>query len=79
MKINCLLNNKGFAITGFLYSIFALFITILSLFLMNMINSKISLEKIKNNIKSNLDEASYDKNPDYRDSILNGADPIIKG
>ncbi|MDD3187746.1 MAG: glycine rich domain-containing protein [Bacilli bacterium] len=51
------LNNKGFAITSFLYSIFAIFLVILSLLIISMTNSKITLDKIKDNVKDSLDDA----------------------
>ncbi len=49
-------NNKGFVITGFLYSILVIFIVILSMLMIAMINSKLILNKIKNDVKTSLDE-----------------------
>lgn len=58
------LNNKGFAITGFLYSIFAIFLVILSLLIITLVNSKLTMQKLKNRVKEDLSEvdiASIDK------------------
>lgn len=50
------LNNKGFAITGFLYSIFAIFLVILSMLIISMTSSKLTLDKVKKNVKTSLDD-----------------------
>ncbi len=45
-----MLNNKGFAISGIIYSILLLFLIILSGLLTMMSSRKIVLDKIKNDI-----------------------------
>jgi hypothetical protein len=54
------MNNKGFAITGILYSILVLFIVIAALLIFNLQNKKVILDKIK------LDTM------EYIDGVLNG-------
>ena len=67
------MNNKGFAISGVLYSLLVLFITLFMGILIVLATSKFSFDKIKNDVKNNL-EASI-----YKEDILNGADPELKG
>ncbi len=50
------MNNKGFAITSFLYAILAIFTVIFSLLLMNIINTKLTLEKTKSNVKEEVED-----------------------
>lgn len=66
------LNNKGFAISGVLYSLLILFITLFLAILTILASTKFSLDKVKNDITNKLDTLTY------RDTILNGADPILK-
>jgi len=66
------LNNKGFAISGVLYSLLILFVTLFIGILTILATTKFSLDKVKNDITDKLETLTY------RDTILNGADPIIK-
>lgn len=53
------INNKGFAISGIVYTIFLMFITILTIILMLLLNRKVILDKEKKSLLSELDgEAS---------------------
>ena len=54
------LNNKGFAITGFLYSIFAIFLVILSMLIISMTSSKLTLDKVKKNVSIKLYDSYLD-------------------
>lgn len=66
------LNNKGFAISGVLYSLLILFITLFIGILTILATTKFSLDKVKNDITDKLETLTY------RDTILNGADPVLK-
>ena len=55
MKNNVIKNNSGFAITSFLYAILVIFLIFFSLLLVNIINSKLTLENLKSNVKDKLD------------------------
>ena len=56
------MNNKGFAVTGFLYSILVLFIVIATLLIFNLQNKKVILDKLKSdaldNLENNINEES---------------------
>ena len=49
------MNNKGFAVTGFLYSILVLFIVIATLLIFNLQNKKVILDKLKSDALDNLE------------------------
>jgi len=66
------LNNKGFAISGVLYSLLILFVTLFIGILTILASTKFSLDKVKNDINNKLEALTY------RDTILNGADPVLK-
>ncbi len=67
------MNNKGFAISGILYSLLILFITLFMGILIILATSKFSFDKIKNDIRKKLETEVY------KDIVLNGADPELKG
>jgi hypothetical protein len=50
------MNNKGFAISGILYSILILFLVVLSLFLFSMKNKKTILDTLKQDTIKSIDE-----------------------
>ena len=66
------LNNKGFAISGVLYSLLILFVTLFIAILTILASTKFSLDKVKNDITNKLEDLIY------RDTVLNGADPVLK-
>ena len=66
------LDNKGFAISGVLYSLLILFVTLFIGVLTILASTKFSLDKVKNDIVDKLETLKY------RDTILNGADPVLK-
>lgn len=49
------MNNKGFAISGILYSILVLFLVIIALFLFNMQGKKYILDTLKNDTMDSID------------------------
>ena len=49
------INNKGFAISGIVYTIFLMFITILTIILMLLLNRKVILDKEKKDLLTELD------------------------
>ena len=55
-------NNKGFAITSFLYAILVVFLVFLSLLLVNIINSKLTLESLKKSLKKELEDTNTENN-----------------
>ena len=50
------LNNKGFAITGILYAVMVLFLTLVVSLLAMVSNRKLALDKYKKSVKNNLNE-----------------------
>lgn len=50
------LNNKGFALTSIIYMLIVLFLMILLLILANLATRKVVLDKIKNDVKENLNQ-----------------------
>ena len=50
------LNNKGFALTSIIYMLIVLFLMILLLILANLAQRKVVLDKIKNDVKTNLNQ-----------------------
>lgn len=50
------LNNKGFALTSIIYMLIVLFLTIMLLILANLASRKVVLDKIKNEVKGNLNQ-----------------------
>ncbi len=52
------LNNKGFAISGILYAVMILFLTIVVALLAMISNRKLALDKYKKNVKTELNEAA---------------------
>ena len=50
------LNNKGFALTSIIYMLIVLFLMILLLILANLAQRKVVLDKIKNDVKINLNQ-----------------------
>ena len=66
------LGNKGFAISGVLYSLLIIFVTLFIGVLTILASTKFSLDKVKKDIIDKLETLAY------RDTILNGADPVLK-
>lgn len=52
------LNNKGFAISGILYAVMILFLTIVVALLAMISNRKLALDKYKKNVKTELNDAA---------------------
>ena len=50
------LNNKGFALTSIIYMLIVLFLMIMLLILANLAQRKVVLDKIKNDVKENLNQ-----------------------
>ena len=50
------LNNKGFALTSMIYMLIVLFLMIMLLILANLAQRKVVLDKIKNDVKNNLNQ-----------------------
>ena len=50
------LNNKGFALTSIIYMLIVLFLMIMLLVLANLATRKVVLDKIKNDVKTNLNQ-----------------------
>lgn len=48
-------NEKGFAITSFMYVILMMFLVIFSALIMQLINSQLTLQKMKNDIKNKIE------------------------
>ena len=48
------LNNKGFALTSIIYMLIVLFLMIMLLILANLAQRKVVLDKIKSDVKENL-------------------------
>lgn len=73
-------NQKGFAITAFLYSIFLLVTLFLILILLVITNNSIGYFKFQASVKNNLDEISYDKTEinDYAKITFEEESPIIQ-
>lgn len=69
MKRNIVKNNQGFAITSFLYAILVVFLVFLSLLLVNIINSKLTLEKLKNNAKDKIED-EFVENTEYAKLVI---------
>ena len=66
------LNNKGFAISGVLYSLLILFLALFIGVLGILASTKFSYDKVKNYVFNKLGNIAY------KDDILNGADPVLK-
>lgn len=60
------LNNKGYAITTFMYSILLLFLLIISLTIINLINSRLTLDKLKKEVKNKIEERYISSYNDIR-------------
>jgi len=69
------MNNKGFAISGMLYSLLILFVTLFIGILSMLAGTKFSFDKLRNDIMNKLQDENYGN---YNDAILNGADPVLK-
>lgn len=65
-------NNKGFAISGVLYSLLILFVTLFMGILTILGTTKFSFDNIKNDIINKMENSLY------KEDRLNGADPKIK-
>ena len=50
------LNNKGFALTSIIYMLIVLFLMVMLLILANLASRKVVLDKIKNDVKENLNQ-----------------------
>lgn len=50
------LNNKGFALTSIIYMLIVLFLMVMLLILANLAQRKVVLDKIKNDVKENLNQ-----------------------
>ena len=50
------LNNKGFALTSIIYMLIVLFVMVVLLILANLTSRKVVLDKIKNDVKAELDQ-----------------------
>ena len=70
------INNRGFAITSFLYSILIVFLIFFSLLLVNIINSKLTIDKLKNNA-NNMVADSFDENIMYAELIVEEKETAI--
>ena len=53
------MNNKGFAVSGILYTVLLMFLALLSMLLWNLENRKSLLDKIKADVNNLLNEVEY--------------------
>lgn len=70
------LNNKGFAISGILYSFIVLFLLMLLLILMNLTSKKMVLDKQKTDVLNEIN-SEEEASTMYRELLLNGAYPEL--
>ena len=72
-------NQKGFAITSFLYSIFLLAVVFFTLILLLVVNSYTTFFKFQKSIKNDLDEVSYAENVNtYAAIVFDDNSPIVE-
>jgi len=71
------MNNKGFAITGFLYAIFSLFLVLLTLLLITLTNSKLILQRTKQNVRENVSDKELSTIGHYLSIFVNSQDVTI--
>ena len=64
------MNNKGFAITSFLYGILIAFLLIFSILLVNIINTRLSLNSIKINVKEELEGSTNSQGELYAKLVV---------
>lgn len=72
------MNNKGFAITSFLYGILIAFLLIFSILLINVINTRLSLNSIKINVKEEFEDNSYTQNKFYANIIVENQNVLMQ-
>lgn len=70
------LNNKGFAISGILYSFIVLFLMMLLLILMNLSSKKVVLDRQKADVLNEINDIQ-DETLVYKELLLNGAYPEL--
>ena len=63
-------NQKGFAITSFLYAILIVFIVVFTVLLMGLINSQLTLQKIKKDVRNKVEENSLVQNGEYVELVV---------
>ena len=77
-----ILNNKGMAISGILYSILVLFIVLVFGVLSVLASTKYSFDKFRKDIIAKLsqEEENIEEEPtvEYKETLLNGTDPVLK-
>ena len=76
-----ILNNKGMAISGILYSILVLFIVLIFGVLSVLASTKYSFDKFRKDIIAKLSqEENIEEEPtvEYKEVLLNGTDPVLK-
>ena len=76
-----ILNNKGMAISGILYSILVLFIVLIFGVLSVLASTKYSFDKFRKDIIAKLSqEENIEEEPtvEYKEALLNGTDPVLK-
>ena len=76
-----ILNNKGMAISGILYSILVLFIVLVFGVLSVLASTKYSFDKFRKDIIAKLSqEENIEEKPkvEYKEALLNGTDPVLK-
>lgn len=77
-----ILNNKGMAISGILYSILVLFIVLIFGVLSVLASTKYSFDKFRKDIIAKLsqeEDIEYEEpKENYKEELLNGTDPVLK-
>lgn len=63
-------NQKGFAITSFLYAILIVFLVVFTVLLMGLINSQLTLQKIKKDVRNKVEENSLIQNGEYVELVV---------
>ena len=63
-------NQKGFAITSFLYAILIVFLVVFTVLLMGLINSQLTLQKIKKDVRNKVEENSLVQNGEYVELVV---------
>ena len=63
-------NQKGFAITRFLYAILIVFLVVFTVLLMGLINSQLTLQKIKKDVRNKVEENSLVQNGEYVELVV---------
>ena len=76
-----ILNNKGMAISGILYSILVLFIVLIFGVLSVLASTKYSFDKFRKDIIAKLSQEENieeETKVEYKEALLNGTDPVLK-